>query len=75
MECTAEFIKYLTDLGKLEIIKLTSGYLVKCGKQQVKAANIETALMILIIQNRGILNGCERIEPRNTKGRKQTVKG
>ena len=50
MEYAAEFVKYITNYGKLEIIKVRSGYIMKCLDIQVKGANIETALMLLIMR-------------------------
>lgn len=50
MEYSVEFIKYITGYGKLEIIKLRSGFIAKCSTESVKAANIETALMSLLIK-------------------------
>lgn len=54
MEYSKEFIKHITEYGKLEIIKLRSGYLMKCGSASAKGANIETALMLLTIKLKGL---------------------
>lgn len=50
MEYSTEFIKFITNYGKLEIIKTRSGYIMKCLDIQVKGANIETALMLLTMR-------------------------
>lgn len=54
MEYAAEFIKFITEYGKLDIVKLRNGYLMKCCEITVKAANIETALMLLTIKLKGL---------------------
>lgn len=53
MEYSVEFIKYITEYGKLEIIKLNSNYFMKCDGITAKGANIETALMILLMKLKG----------------------
>lgn len=55
MEYSTEFIKYITEYRKLEIIKLPKGYLTKCGDYAAKGANIETALMLLVIRMKEVL--------------------
>lgn len=55
MEYSIQFIKYITEIGRLEIIKLPKGYLTKCGDYAAKGANIETALMLLIIRMKEVL--------------------
>lgn len=50
MEYSVEFIKYITDYGELKILKLHNNFIAKCSTESVKAANIETALMLLLIK-------------------------
>ena len=50
MEYSVEFMKYITDYGELKILKVSNGYVAKCSTERVKAANIETALMSLLIK-------------------------
>lgn len=53
MEYSVEFIKYITECGKLEIIKNGSTFIMKCSGKTATGANIETALMLLIMKLKG----------------------